>query len=60
MDATVGATLSGETLMNLPNAKPRRLDLGRLQPGQNINGNVGGSATDQNTFQLGRGYATMT
>src|SRR5208282_4963482 len=29
-----------------------------LQPGQNINGNVGGVATDQNTFQLDGGFAT--
>ncbi len=58
MDATVGATLSGETLMNLPNSSRDASTLAVLQPGQNINGNVGGAATDQNTFQLDGGYAT--
>jgi hypothetical protein len=58
MDATVGATLSGETLINLPNASRDASTLAVLQPGQNINGNVGGSASDQNSFQLDGGYAT--
>ena len=58
MDATVGATLSGETLINLPNISRDASTLAVLQPGQNINGNVGGAATDQNTFQLDGGYAT--
>src|SRR6266481_1044317 len=58
MDATVGATLSGETLVNLPNQSRDASTLAVLQPGQNINGNVGGNATDQNTFQLDGGFAT--
>src|SRR5207302_5216242 len=58
MDATVGATLSGETLMILPDSRRDASTLAVLQPGQNINGNVGGAATDQNTFQLDGGYAT--
>jgi len=58
MDATVGATLSGETLMNLPNTSRDASTLAVLQPGQNINGNVGGNASDQNSFQLDGGYAT--
>jgi hypothetical protein len=58
MDATVGATLSGETLMNLPNTSRDASTLAVLQPGQNINGNVGGNASDQNTFQLDGGFAT--
>ncbi len=57
-DATVGATISGETLMNLPNISRDASTLAVLQPGQNINGNVGGAATDQNTFQVDGGYAT--
>lgn len=57
-DATVGATLSGETLVNLPNNTRDASTLAVLQPGQNINGNVGGAATDQNSFQLDGGYAT--
>lgn len=58
MDATVGASLSGETLMNLPNTSRDASTLAVLQPGQNINGNVGGAASDQNSFQLDGGYAT--
>jgi hypothetical protein len=58
MDATVGATLSGETLINLPNTSRDASTLAVLQPGQNINGNVGGSASDQNSFQLDGGFAT--
>jgi hypothetical protein len=58
MDATVGATLSGETLINLPNTTRDASTLAVLQPGQNLNGNVGGAASDQNTFTLDGGYAT--
>jgi len=58
MDATVGATLSGATLNNLPNTTRDATTLAVLQPGQNINGNVGGAASDQNSFQLDGGYAT--
>src|SRR6266550_4611509 len=58
MDATVGASLSGETLINLPNSSRDASTLAVLQPGENMNGNVGGAATDQNTFQLDGGYAT--
>jgi hypothetical protein len=58
MDATVGATLSGATLMNLPNTGRDASTLAVLQPGQNINGNVGGNASDQNSFQLDGGFAT--
>lgn len=58
MDATVGATLSGETLVNLPNTSRDASTLAVLQPGQNLNGNVGGAASDQNSFQLDGGNAT--
>ena len=58
MDATVGSTLSGETLVNLPNVSRDASTLAVLQPGQNINGNVGGNASDQNSFQLDGGFAT--
>jgi hypothetical protein len=58
MDATVGATLSGATLVNLPNAGRDASTLAVLQPGQNITGNVGGNASDQNSFQLDGGFAT--
>ena len=58
MDATVGATLSGTTLVNLPNTSRDASTLAVLQPGQNINGNVGGAASDQNSFLVDGGYAT--
>jgi hypothetical protein len=58
MDATVGATLSGETLMNLPNTSRDASTLAVLQPGQNVNGNVGGNASDQNSFSVDGGFAT--
>src|SRR5215472_5606363 len=58
MDATVGASLSGETLINLPNTSRDASTLAVLQPGQNLNGNVGGAASDQNSFQLDGGNAT--
>src|SRR5437868_4095533 len=58
MDATVGASLSGDTLVNLPNVSRDASTLAVLQPGQNINGNVGGAASDQNTYQVDGGYAT--
>jgi hypothetical protein len=55
---TVGSTLSGATIMNLPNTTRDASTLAVLQPGQNINGNTGGVASDQNSFQLDGGYAT--
>ena len=58
MDATVGATLSGATLVNLPNINRDASTLATLQPGQNINGNVGGAAADQNSFLVDGGSAT--
>jgi hypothetical protein len=58
MTPTVGTTLSGEIILNLPNTSRDASSLAVLQPGQNINGNVGGVATDQNSFQLDGGYAT--
>ena len=58
MDATVGSTLSGAIIMNLPNASRDASTLAVLQPGQNINGNTGGVASDQNSFQLDGGFAT--
>lgn len=58
MDATVGATLSGATLVNLPNINRDASTLAILQPGQNINGNVGGAAADQNSFLVDGGSAT--
>ncbi|MFZ0638334.1 MAG: carboxypeptidase-like regulatory domain-containing protein [Candidatus Acidiferrales bacterium] len=58
MTPTVGTTLSGAIIMNLPNVSRDASSLATLQPGQNINGNTGGVAGDQNSFQLDGGYAT--
>jgi len=58
MTSTVGTTLSGEIILNLSNVSRDASTLAILQPGQNINGNTGGSASDQNSFQLDGGYAT--
>ncbi|MGB6232528.1 MAG: carboxypeptidase-like regulatory domain-containing protein, partial [Candidatus Acidiferrales bacterium] len=55
---TVGTTLSGAIIMNLPNVSRDASSLAILQPGQNINGNTGGVASDQNSFELDGGYAT--
>ncbi len=58
MTPTVGTTLSGAVIMNLPNTTRDASTLAVLQPGQNINGATGGEETDQNSFQLDGGYAT--
>jgi len=58
MNSTVGTTLSGATIMNLPNQSRDASTLATLEPGQNINGATGGVETDQNTFQLDGGNAT--
>ena len=58
MTPTVGTTLSGAIIMNLPNTTRDASTLAVLQPGQNINGATGGVETDQNSFQLDGGYAT--
>ncbi|HKV77060.1 MAG TPA: carboxypeptidase-like regulatory domain-containing protein, partial [Candidatus Sulfotelmatobacter sp.] len=58
LNATVGTTLSGAIILNLPNTSRDASTLAVLQPGQNINGNTGGAASDQNSFQLDGGFAT--
>jgi Carboxypeptidase regulatory-like domain len=58
LNPTVGTTLSGQIILNLPNTSRDASSLAVLQPGQNINGNVGGVATDQNSFELDGGDAT--
>lgn len=55
---TVGATLSGAVILNLPNTSRDASTLAVLQPGQNINGATGGAETDQNSFQIDGGFAT--
>ena len=58
MTPTVGTTLSGAIILNLPNQGRDASTLAILSPGQNINGSTGGEAMDQNSFQLDGGYAT--
>jgi hypothetical protein len=58
LNATVGSTLSGATITNLPNSTRDAATLAVLQPGQNIIGNTGGVQSDQNTFQVDGGFAT--
>lgn len=58
LNPTVGTTLSGAIIINLPNTSRDASTLAVLQPGQNINGATGGAETDQNTFQLDGGFAT--
>jgi hypothetical protein len=55
---TVGSTYNGAVVVNLPNQSRDASTLAILEPGQNINGNTGGEATDQNSFQLDGGFAT--
>ena len=55
---TVGTTLSGAIILNLPNQGRDASTLAILSPGQNINGSTGGETMDQNSFQLDGGYAT--
>jgi hypothetical protein len=58
MTPTVGTTLSGEIIINLPNTSRDASTLAIFQPGQNILGNTGGLESDQNSFQLDGGFAT--
>lgn len=58
MTPTVGTTLSGNIINNLPNVSRDASTLAVLQPGQSITGNTGGEESDQNSFQLDGGMAT--
>ena len=54
-NATVGSTISGVQLDNLPNLGQDANSLFTLQPGVSPNGNVAGSVSDQNQYQLDGG-----
>ncbi len=54
-NATVGSTISGAQLENLPNLGRDANALFLLQPGVAPNGNVAGTVSDQNQFQLDGG-----
>jgi hypothetical protein len=54
-NATVGSTISGVQLNNLPNIGQDANALFLLQPGVSPSGNVAGSVSDQNQYQLDGG-----
>src|SRR5262249_5737742 len=55
MNATVGSTISGDALLNLPNLARDAAALSVLQVGVSPTGNVAGAASDQNVYQLDGG-----
>ncbi len=55
LNATVGTTITGESLQLLPNLGRDASTLSVLQVGVSLAGNVAGAATDQNGFQLDGG-----
>ncbi len=56
--ATVGDTITGQSIMQLPNLGRDANAFITLQPGVSPTGNVAGAVTDQNTFQLDGGNNT--
>src|SRR5581483_9147381 len=54
-NATVGTTLSGDSLVYLPNLSREASSLAIFQPGVSPEGSVAGAIYDQNTFQLDGG-----
>jgi carboxypeptidase family protein len=55
LNATIGTTISGESLQLLPNLGRDASTLSVLQVGVSLAGNVAGAASDQNGFQLDGG-----
>jgi hypothetical protein len=55
MNSTVGSTISGDAILNLPNLARDASALSVLQVGVSPTGNVAGAASDQNVFQLDGG-----
>jgi hypothetical protein len=55
MNATIGSTLSGESLISMPNLARDASALSVLQVGVSPTGNVAGAASDQNVYQLDGG-----
>ncbi|HUA84609.1 MAG TPA: carboxypeptidase-like regulatory domain-containing protein [Bryobacteraceae bacterium] len=56
LNATVGTTITNESLNLLPNLARDASALSVYQPGVSLAGNVAGAATDQNSFSLDGGY----
>jgi hypothetical protein len=57
-NASVGTSLSGQILQDLPNMGRDVSSLALLQPGTTLSGNTAGAVTDQNTYQIDGGNAT--
>ncbi len=55
LNATVGTTISNETMNLMPNLARDASYLAVLQPGVSLDGNVAGSVTDQNKYMLDGG-----
>src|SRR5260221_682984 len=55
MNSTVGSTISGDSILNLPNLARDASTLSVLQVGVAPTGQVAGAASDQNVFQLDGG-----
>lgn len=55
LNATIGSTITNESLQLLPNLGRDASSLSVLQVGVSLAGNVAGAATDQNKFQLDGG-----
>ena len=56
--ASVGASLSGDTLQSLPNMGRDVTTLALLQPGTTLTGYTAGAVSDQNTYQIDGGNAS--
>ena len=52
MNATVGDTISGDTILDMPNVTRETTALAMLEPATGPGGNVAGAITDQNSYQL--------
>jgi hypothetical protein len=57
-NATVGTSLSGQILQDLPNMGRDITTLALLQPGTTLSGNTAGSVSDQNTYSIDGGNAS--
>jgi hypothetical protein len=57
-NAAVGTTISGDQLAALPNLGRDVSTLAVLQPGSTMSGNVAGSVSDQNTYNIDGGNVT--
>ena len=57
-NASVGSSLTGSVLQDLPNMGRDVTTLALLQPGTTLSGNTAGAVSDQNTYQIDGGNAS--